>query len=360
MKTIKHPSAWIDRNLADKIRQNALEAEALKQLHPDQLKIIYQQHWLKMFVPKELGGLELSIPEVLKTEEALAWTDGSTAWVVTLCAGAAWFVGFLDPILSMEIFANKNALFAGSGASTGTAELTNMGYLLNGNWKYASGSLHATVFTANCVIQKNGKPVLDESGNPMIRAFVMKQNEVILRKTWNSMGMIATGSHSFEVKNLKVSENRCFQIDPNKAVINKPIFRYPFLQLAETTLAVNLSGLAMRFIELAEELVAQKTHSNKTRSMKILKQAKSKLNDCRSQFYKAVDASWKNCTSKKSIPKTELRKVSKTSHELAKQSRKLVDQLYPLCGLTAADLSQEINRVWRNLHTASQHSLFNR
>jgi hypothetical protein len=194
----------------------------------------------------------------------------------------------------------------------------------------------------------------------MIRAFVMKQNEVRIHKTWNAMGMVATGSHSFDVKNLKVSENRCFQIDPNKAVINKPIFRYPFLQLAETTLAVNLSGLAIRFIELAEELIAQKTNSNKARSMKILKQEKSKLNDCRSQFYKAVDASWKSCGSKKSILKTELVKVSKASHELARQSRTLVDQLYPICGLTAADTTQEINRVWRNLHTASQHSLFNR
>ncbi len=357
MKATEHPSNWINKNLVDSIRKRAFEAENLKQLHSDQLNLIHQQKWLKIFVPKEFGGLELSLPEVLKMEEALAWTDGSTAWVVTLCAGAAWFVGFLDSNLAKEIFTNENALLAGSGAPTGTAEIISDGYLLNGNWNYASGSVHATVFTANCVIQKNGEPII-ERGSPMIRAFVMKQNEITLHKTWNSMGMIATGSHSFEAKNLKVPANRCFQIEPSKAIISKPVFRYPFLQLAETTLAVNLSGLALRFIEQSEELISKKTNGNQMTSMKKVTQAKTKLNQCRKEFYKAADTSWKSCAKKKAIPTSELRLVSRSSQYLVKLSLKLVDQLYPLCGLSAADSSLEVNRVWRNLHTASQHSLF--
>src|SRR5882724_1562861 len=105
MKAIEHPSRWLDLSIVEAIRQRAFEAEAMKQLHPSQLEIIYKQSWLKMFVPKKYGGLELSIPEILKTEEALAWTDGSTAWVVTLCAGAAWFIGFLDSNVAKEVFA---------------------------------------------------------------------------------------------------------------------------------------------------------------------------------------------------------------------------------------------------------------
>ncbi len=360
MKPIEHPSKWIDKNLVEGIRQRALEAEAMRQLHPCQLDIIHKQNWLKMFVPREFGGLELPLSEVLKIEEALAWVDGSTAWVVTLCAGAAWFVGFLDSTLAREIFADGNAFFAGSGAPTGTAEIISEGYLLNGNWKYASGSIHATVFTANCVVQKNGRPIADESGVPMIRAFLIKQNEVVLHKTWNSMGMIATGSHSFEVKNLKVSENRCFQIDPDKAVINNPIFKYPFLQLAESTLAVNLSGLTIRFIDLFEEMKMRNVNGDRSVSIKAVKQAKAKLANCRSQFSMAVNSSWQSGGKKKTIPKIELMNVSKMSQALAKQSRLLVDHLYPHCGLIATDTSQEINRVWRNLHTAIQHSLFTR
>jgi hypothetical protein len=38
-------------------------------------------------------------------------------------------------------------------------------------------------------------------------------------------------------------------------------------------------------------------------------------------------------------------------------SRQAVDELYPYCGLYAAHEGSEINRVWRDFHTASQHSL---
>ena len=358
MKAIDHPSCWLDKRVIDILREKALEAESLKHLHPAQLEMIYKQRWLKMFVPKELGGLELSFPEILKTEEALAWADGSTAWVVTLCAGAAWFVGFLDSSIAKEAFGIDHVCFAGSGAPTGTAEISPEGYLLNGNWKYASGSLHATAFTANCVIQKSGKPLVDEEGKPVVRAFLMKQHEVTVHKTWNSMGMIATGSHSFEVLNLNVSKNRSFQIDAKNTVLTNPIFRYPFLQLAETTLAINLSGLAVRFIDLCEEMILQKKNGKTSGSIRAVQQAKAKLDKQRNQFYKEVSKSWNSCVKKKTIPKTELANVSKASHALAKQSRQAVDHLYPHCGLTAADTSQEINRVWRNFHTASQHSLF--
>ncbi len=358
MKAIEHPSHWLDKGVLDVIRDRALEAELLKHLHPDQLDVIQQQRWLKMFVPKKFGGLELSIPEILRTEESLAWTDGSTAWVVTLCAGAAWFIGFLDQQLAQEVFSDDLVFFAGSGAITGSAEIIPEGYLLNGNWKYASGSLHATVFTSNCVIRKNGKPLLLPNGSPVIRAFLMKKDEVIIHKTWNSMGMIATGSHSFEVKNLIVPPNRSFEIDAKNAVINNPIYHYPFLQLAETTLAVNLSGLAIRFLDLCEEMAMQKVNGKANRLTKSLRQAEAKLGESRKEFYDAVNLSWKSCERKKTIPKTELKEVSKASQALAKVSIQLVDQLYPFCGLTAADTQQEINRVWRNIHTASQHSLF--
>src|SRR5258708_30479480 len=261
MKAIEHPSHWLDKRVLDVIRDRALEAESLKQLHPDQLNMIHQQRWLKMFVPKKFGGLELSIPEILRIEESLAWADGSTAWVVTLCGGAAWFIGFLDQSLAQEIFSGDLVFFAGSGAITGSAEIIPEGYLLNGNWKYASGSLHDTVFTANCVIHKNGKPLLLPNGSPVIRAFLMKKDEVIIHKTWNSMGMIATGSHSFEAKNLIVPTSRSFKIDAKKALIDNPIYQYPFLQLSESTMAVNLSVLAMRFIDLCRKMVNQKVNS---------------------------------------------------------------------------------------------------
>jgi len=67
-----------------------------------------------------------------------------------------------------------------------------------------------------------------------------------------------------------------------------------------------------------------------------------------------LDASWQgNLTGKA----THLEQVSANSRKLAKTARECVDELYPYCGLQAANPDAEINQVWRDLHTASQHSL---
>ncbi len=141
MNNIEHPSKFIASEYTDRIRKAAAEAESLRKLHPDQLSIIMEQNWLNMFVPKEYGGVELSLSEGVRIEECLSWADGSTGWVVTLCSGAAWFSGFLPHRVLEVIFSEDQVCFAGSGAPTGTARITENGYEVNGYWKYASGSL---------------------------------------------------------------------------------------------------------------------------------------------------------------------------------------------------------------------------
>ncbi len=119
-----HPSEFLSTIVTDKIRNGAITAEQEKNLTVAQRGVIHEQKWLNMYVPKPYGGLGLSLPEILRIEESLSWADGSTAWVVTLCSGAAWFIGFLNHDLAKSIFLNDRVFFAGSGAVTGIANKT--------------------------------------------------------------------------------------------------------------------------------------------------------------------------------------------------------------------------------------------
>lgn len=361
MSQVLHPSAFLPTHILDTIREHAAEAEERQQLHEEQLKVIYAGGCFKMFVPTRHGGLGLTLPDVLRAEEALAWADGSTGWVVTLCSGAGWFVGFLDPDLAKQIFADEKVCLAGSGAPTGTAEIADGGFIINGEWKYASGSLQATMFTANCRITKDGLPLCDAQGKPQIKSFLFFRNEVSLQKNWNGMGMIATASHSFVIKDLAVPSNRSFVIDGKHAVLTDPVYRYPFLQLAEATLAVNLAGMAQRFLDLAQVIFAERIAKGQSPSKDITnvpELSQAALQASRNEFYAAVENSWLLCESGGEISDHLLERVSDTSYQLYLTSLSEVNKLYRYSGLKAADMREEINRVWRNLHTASQHSLF--
>lgn len=357
---IEHPAECLDKVLVDRIRNVAHEAEHAGRLHPDQLEAIYQQQWFKMYVPREFGGLELSLPEILRIEESLAWVDGSTAWVVTLCSGAVWFIGFLDDTISNEFFHDKHVCLAGTGRATGIAKVTEQGYEVTGHWKYASGSFHATCFTANCLIYENGKQVLNDDGSPIVRAFIFKKDEVNIVERWHAMGMLATASHSFELKNVSVPANRSFIIDPAHAKLSQPIFRFPFMQLAETTLTVNLSGMALRFIDLCDVILNDENDKSlvKDKFKRSIDSCRKRIEALRIHFFSKVDKAWPLLVSEGSISSSLLSAISETSYALANGSRQVVNELYPFCGLTAADTTTEINCVWRNFHTAAQHALF--
>jgi indole-3-acetate monooxygenase len=363
MNAPAHPSGIINNERIDAIRQLSAAAEQSGQLHPGQLDIIYQERWFNLFVPKQYGGLELNLPRALQVEEALAWTDGSMGWTVTLCSGANWFIGFLPPAIADRIYDDGKVCLAGSGRPSGTAKRNKKGYEVNGYWTYATGAPHATIFTANCMIEEDGKVLTDDTGQPLMRAFWFTKDEVTIQETWHTTGMIATASHDFSVTKIQIPENRCFHIHPQHAVLQDPVYHYPFLQFAEATLAVNSAGMGLRFVELCKQVLAGKQNNSHYRegviSAIIVKaeQWEQALQQARQTFYTAIERSWTEMGQTQAIQPALLQQISNSSRELAAIARQLTDELYPYCGLIAADPRTEINRVWRNIHTASQHSL---
>ncbi len=350
-----HPREFIAEEVAVRLSNSALKAEQSKVLDEIQWSVIMNENWLNMYVPRTFGGLELSLPEIIRIEEGISWADGSTGWVVTLCSGAAWFIGFLDPELAADIFKFDQVCFAGSGAINGTADRSAGKYAIEGYWPYATGSPMASVFTLNCLVKENGDQVYDTTGKPVVKSFVLWRDEVNIHRTWNAMGMVATASHSFEAKNILVPENRCFTIQPNYSVLPQIIFQYPFQQLAESTLAVNLSGMACKFVDLVEAKLSAKSANS---SAQIVDPIRTKLDFARNNFYYSTDQAWNSLAVGGAVPHNLLAQVTETSRQLAGCCTEVVNTLYPFCGLEAADTRYEINRVWRNFNTAVQHNLF--
>ena len=353
---IPAPSAFLPEGVAGRVRKVAAAAEKLGRLHPDVLALAYEQQWFRALVPKRYGGLALPLPAMVRLEEGLSWADGSLGWTVTLCSGAGWFAGFFPPASFPEmggqapkaekvepddLFGDPGLCLAGSGTASGRAEVVDGGYQVSGRWPYASGAAHATAFTANCVIYEGGMQVMAE-GDPLVRPFLFLREEVVVDYDWNAMGLMATGSHGFAVRDLVVPAGRAFRIAAEAAIDNDPLYRYPFMPLAEATLAANSSGMARHFLDCFAELGVGGSD---------LEAAMLELDERRMIFYRELDRSWEQGS------RGLQEGVSRASKELAAAALNWVDKLYPKAGLGAARVDTEINRAWRDLHTASQHPL---
>ncbi|WP_313805402.1 hypothetical protein [Flavobacterium sp.] len=174
------------------------------------LDTIHQEQWLNIWVPIQYGGLGLSFDAGLSILKNVAKINGSLGWLVTLCSGANYFSRNLQPETASAIFKGKAVCFGGSGTVGGTAEISENGYIINGFWPYATGAPYLTHFTLNAHLTSNGKQLLDENDEPIIKSFVLNANQVVLEPCWKAMGMVATASHSFKVSRQLVSEEYSF------------------------------------------------------------------------------------------------------------------------------------------------------
>lgn len=349
---------------AGRMRAAAATADAARWLLPAQQALIHRRGWLRMLAPQSAGGAELALPDVVRLEERIASLDGSMGWVVTLCAGAGWFAGFLPPELAREIIATKRVCVAGSGAPTGYADLDGNGYRIDGRWDYASGAPMATHFTLNAILRENGKPLLDAAGAPRIRAFIVPAREVEIVPSWRSVGLRATASHSYRISGTWIAAKHGFQIDAAHATAAGPLYRFPFLSLAFVTLAANLAGMASHFLQLATPSISRRRHPLSGLQLidvpgvaQRVQGAVDDLDAARTLFYELLDRAWQQVVAGTSLSAGETAALQSASLALVGVARKAVDELYPFCGLYAAHEESEINRVWRDFHTATQHTL---
>jgi alkylation response protein AidB-like acyl-CoA dehydrogenase len=365
MPSMPTPSALLPRDVR-RIARYAAQADTDRWLHPVQQALIHRRGWLRMLAPRAIGGAELDLPDVVRLEEALARVDGSMAWTVTLCAGAGWFAGFLPPTLAREILATKRVCLAGSGAPTGVAEREGEGWRITGCWDYASGAPMATHFTFNAVLQEHAKALLDAAGNPLVSAFVVPAGLVRIVPTWRSIGLRATASHSYRVQDQWVHADHGFEIDPSRAHAQGPLYRFPFMAFAFVTLSANVAGMAAHFVELAEECIARRRnrfggHGEPLIEVPavraLLERAREELATARAAFYSALEVAWAHAAAGGSVDDAQAARLQALSMAWVGASRRAVDTLYPCCGLYAAREDSEVNRVWRDFHTASQHAL---
>ncbi|HWK98719.1 MAG TPA: hypothetical protein VNQ55_02180, partial [Parapedobacter sp.] len=248
------------------------------------------------------------------------------------------------------VFADAMVCLGGSGQATGKAVVQDGGYRISGTWRYATGAPHLTHFTANCILEKDGKHMLDPEGNPVVRSFFFPKADVQIIEDWNAFGLKATASHSFAVNQLWADASQAFLIVPQRAMLSHPIYQYPFLQFAEVTLAANTLGMASHFLAYARAL-------STSGLQKLVKAAKQQLAEARASFYRTLDSSWNELLQSNALSPETLETVSERSRTLVRISREQVVAVYPYLGMAGADASSEINRVWRDIFTASQHSL---
>lgn len=172
------------------VAAHADEAEEHRCIPEESLRALREAGMFRLLLPRELGGTEAPMREVLETAAAVAAADGSTGWCACISMGSKVFGALLPEAAAREVYGDPDAGAAGVFAATGTVRDGR----LTGRWPFASNCLHAAWIGMGAFVE----------GNPVPRLFFLPADRVTVHETWDSSGLRATGSHDISVDDVPV------------------------------------------------------------------------------------------------------------------------------------------------------------
>lgn len=309
---------------------------------------IKEENLWNIWVPKTYGGLELSLSEGLSKLRELARLDASLGWTITLCSGANYFIGNLQQCMARDIFMNTgtSACLGGSGGVSGTAEIVDDHFRISGKWRYATGAPYLTHFTLNAEILENGVQLRNGDGSSKVLSFVIPKEAVQVIEDWNTMGLKATATHSFEINGFMAHKNCSFVY--NECHLPHSIFKIPFALFADLTLWVN-------YIGMAEHLLEEVSANIVTGRLDELKN--TLIESCDKITFYAIEIERR--IEEKGVFKMDyIGKIHNDAMHSVKSISRNIIEIFPYLGVKASTNGQELNQIFCDYFTATQHHIF--
>jgi alkylation response protein AidB-like acyl-CoA dehydrogenase len=339
--------------LMNDIRTRRQEFEDQKYISQDIVESFKSIGVYRAMVPKTLGGDERSPVEFLQMVEALSAADGSAGWVASFGMNPAYLAALPLETVDTVWSETPDVVFAGGIFPTQTAKRVDGGYIVNGRWKFASGSMGASLL---------GVGIQSDDGEPLPRMAVMPAEKVRIDPTWNVVGMVGTGSHDLVVDEVFVPEEWTF-VRGGKPNIDSDFFRYPALSFAAQVLAVTTAGMAREALDVVQAMAAGRKsvtgapNLGEREHVQIeIAKAEAKVRASRAFFYEATEDAWNSIKAGGEPSRDQVNLVRLATTHLTHECAEAIRSIYQVTGMTGASNDHPLSRIVRDSMMCTQHA----
>jgi 3-hydroxy-9,10-secoandrosta-1,3,5(10)-triene-9,17-dione monooxygenase len=352
------------RALQPLLLENSTEGELLRRLPDAVSDALTEAGLFRLLTPARFGGYDCDLRTVLEVTHTLGEMDGSASWVVALGANAAWAVSHLGSLqVQEEIFGpNPDVRVAGS-VVPGAARRAEGGLCISGRWPYMSGVHHADWA---CV----GVIITDGSDQPIGAGLcAVPTKQLLLEKSWYTVGMRATGSDTVVAESVFVPDHR---IVPMSAIADETPpdaddtsqFRLPFATVSTVTLAGPLLGLGTAALKTVIDKAPTKPLSNTLFSRQSdsagvqmqIAQAAVGLRTAQLHAYDITDALDDAADKRQLLTYVTRAEIRARVGYLAQQVLDALSILINVHGAGSFAESSRIQQYWRDANTAARHA----
>ena len=345
------------------VAASSFEAEAQRRPLDEVISALEDTGVFRSFVPKRHGGYEIDMQTYLDIGVAVAEADPSMGWITTFYMEHNWLLGAMfSAELVDQIFSARPYLLApGTVNANGRATPHPDGsFTLTGQWQFATGICHADWAFLSGTIEG------DEP--PMPRQFLVPVEQVEVKDTWHVDGMAATGSRDIVATGVLVPPIRA-SLSPPPALTAGPdapyLLRIPIAPMLSLTAAIPALGAARRALALFGARLHERIQfgTKRTQSNRVPAQVKlanltievdaaeTLMRDiaCRIQAHAEGEATY-------SLAEQQQQRLA-IAH-IVRRCRDIVRSVLESSGASAHFLDNELQRIQRDVHMISAHTVF--
>jgi indole-3-acetate monooxygenase len=318
-----------------------------------------------LWVPKSLGGPELSPVGLIRVVEALARLDGSVGWCVGVAATGSRIAGLVPRHVSRSLF-SAHGFTAGSLTPAGTAVRENGGWRVSGRWPWGSFVRHARAVVAACREQHEGAGSADHDA-PVLRLAIVPASDVTILDNWCSAGLRATGSHDYTIDQVFVPDDWTISLSRYSAAPHESgaLYGLPFVTVLGLGIAAVPLGLGRAAIDSLCELAKGKTVTGTPRLLKDetyvqsdIARAEAMLRSARAFLLDSVGQMWRTAVQKGRNTFHDRASVRMACWHAAKTGREVVEMMHLLAGGTAVRDDSPFAAQLRDVQAVTQHIYF--
>ena len=351
------------RALTPTIAAFADRAEAERRLPAPLVDALHEAGLFRMLLPRSLSGAELDPPTFVQVMEEIAKTDASTAWVLGQTAGCSMIAAYLDREAAARVFGAARAVLAWGAGPQGRAMVVEGGYRLSGSWAFASGIHEATWLGAHApIVGADGTPHQHPDGTPVVRTLLFPVAAATLSDVWHVMGLRATGSDTYMVKDLFVP--RAYAAARDEAAERRepgPLYCFPSGSLYASGFACVSLGIARAMLDAAVTLAMDKTPRGNKRTLRespvaqsTLAQADARLNAARAYVLGTLREILAEVGRTGTLTLAQRVRIRQAASHASREGREVGTLVYHAAGAHAIFAGGPWERRMRDLHAVAQ------
>jgi 3-hydroxy-9,10-secoandrosta-1,3,5(10)-triene-9,17-dione monooxygenase len=347
----------------------AQEGEQLRRVSDDAARALREGGMFRLGTPCVLGGFGAGVRTSMEVTAELARGDASAAWITNIYTGGGLVASLMDERARQEVWGqDPDVAVAASLTPSGSAVAAEDGadgdIVLSGRWGWASGIDHAG-WVALAVAP--GAP-----DQPPVIALVPVA-EVTVEDTWHVAGMAGTGSNTVVADRVRVPAHRTLNMGAVLAGVyatryeGEPRNAVAVASMLALTVVAPMLGMARAALDLALDTAARKPMSltvyerlaDSPSVQLAVADAASLVDTAQLHAYRAADDLDHAAAEGRQLTVEQRARVRMDTAVAAIRTREAVDRLVSVSGASAFALTNPLQRIWRDLGTASRHGVVN-